>query len=342
MIKKFTKHIAVNELSAVPKYLQISKSVMSAIEAGLIVKGQTIPSINDLSYELSLSRGTIEKSYQYLKDLKVISSFPGKGYYISKAEFKQDRKICLLFNNISARKKMVYDAFIETLGNSAFVDFFVYNNDLKHFERLLEENLDKYTHFVVLPHFINGEDQACKAINKIPKDKLKLLDNRMCGVNGDFGAVYENFERDIYEVFSKARVQLMKYHTIKMIFPVNSYYPKEIIKGFATFCRQYEFKYKVIDNIIDEPLCPGEVYVNLIDDDLVILIGRMIEAELKPGEDIGIISYNETPIKELLFNGITTISTDFKMLGAMAAQLILDNSKKHIAVPFDIKIRSSI
>jgi len=55
-----------------------------------------------------------------------------------------------------------------------------------------------------------------------------------------------------------------------------------------------------------------------------------------------LISYNESPLKKILLDGITTISTDFKMLGSMAAQLILDNSRKQIAVPFDIRIRPSI
>lgn len=341
-MKNFTKQITIDDLCAVPKYLQICESIISAIKSGTVGQGETIPSINDLSYELGVARGTIEKSYQYLKELKIISSFPGKGYYISASQLDSSKRICLLFNNISAYKKIVYDSFIETLGSNAAVDFFVYNNDYNQFRRLLESNLEKYTHYVVLPHFLEDEEAASQMINKIPKDKLILMDNRIGGVNGEFGAVYGNFERDIFDVLSKARVQLSKYHTIKLVFPEHSHYPKEIIKGFTNFCRQNNFNYQVIKSISREALCPGEAYVNLMDDDLVMLIGKVKDADLRVGEDIGLISYNESPLKKILLDGITTISTDFKMLGSMAAQLILDNSRKQIAVPFDIRIRPSI
>ncbi|MBL4678503.1 MAG: GntR family transcriptional regulator [Mucilaginibacter sp.] len=342
MVRNFTKHIVIDDLSAVPKYLQISESVMTAVRSGSIGRGATIPSINDLSYELCVARGTIEKSYQHLKDLGVISSFPGKGYYITGASVERSKSICLLFNNISAHKRIVFDSFIETLGNSASVDFFVYNNDFNQFKRLLDNNGKKYSHYVVLPHFLEDEEAASQVIDKIPKEKLILLDKKIGGIGGEFGAVYENFERDIFDVFSKAKAQLSRYHTIKLVFPINSYYPKEIIKGFTNFCRQNCFKYDVIHSITKQSLSPGEVYVNLLDDDLVMLIGKIKDADLKVGEDIGLISYNESPIKQILLNGITTISTDFKMLGSLAAQLVMENSTQQIAVPFGINIRPSI
>ena len=42
---------------------------------------------------------------------------------------------------------------------------------------------------------------------------------------------------------------------------------------------------------------------------------------------IGIISYNETPLKKVVENGITTISTDFKAMGKLLANMILENKK---------------
>ena len=37
--------------------------------------------------------------------------------------------------------------------------------------------------------------------------------------------------------------------------------------------------------------------------------------KLKIGADFGIISYNETPLKKVVENGITAISTDFDAMG---------------------------
>jgi DNA-binding LacI/PurR family transcriptional regulator len=60
------------------------------------------------------------------------------------------------------------------------------------------------------------------------------------------------------------------------------------------------------------------------------------------GKDIGIISYNETPWKEFILNGITTISTDFHKMGELTAQMILNNQNNHIEVPFKVTLRKSL
>jgi DNA-binding LacI/PurR family transcriptional regulator len=59
-------------------------------------------------------------------------------------------------------------------------------------------------------------------------------------------------------------------------------------------------------------------------------------------EDIGIISYNETPLKKFILNGITTISADFDFMGKKAAELVLSNMAEQIKVPFNTIVRPSI
>jgi DNA-binding GntR family transcriptional regulator len=56
-----------------------------------------LPSINDISYELDISRDTAERAYRQLKKMGIIGSVPGKGYFIAKTEFNQPVKIFLLF-----------------------------------------------------------------------------------------------------------------------------------------------------------------------------------------------------------------------------------------------------
>ena len=79
-----------------------------------------------------------------------------------------------------------------------------------------------------------------------------------------------------------------------------------------------------------------------MEDDLVELIGKIKEQKLEIGKDTGIISYNETPLKKFILNGITTVSTNFKEMGRMAAKLILNNTTEHIPVPFDLTVRNSL
>ena len=161
-----------------------------------------------------------------------------------------------------------------------------------------------------------------------------LLDKKISGITGEYAAVYENFSENIYTALLKAGEQLKKYNTLKIIFPVNSYYPQEIVDGFCRFCQDYAFIYKVISNILNEEIKAGEVYISVMEDDLVKLIERTLELGIEVGKEVGIISYNETPMKKIILNGITTISTDFREMGRMAAQLILNGSRKHIEVPF--------
>lgn len=61
--------------------------------------------------------------------------------------------------------------------------------------------------------------------------------------------------------------------------------------------------------------------------------------ELKVGRDVGIISYNETPWKSFMLDSITTISTDFKKMGEMVPEMVLNNNKQHIEVPFSLTLR---
>lgn len=336
------EHIHINEYAATPKYLQLANAIIKAVEAGKIKKDDMLPSINELSYVLEISRDTAEKGYKHLKQLGVLGSVPGKGYYITNADFKQKLQIVLFFNKLSAHKKIVYDSFVKAIGGDVAVDFYIYNNDLSLFKKLLQNLRQEYTHYVIIPHFIEGRDKAAEIINTIPKEKLVLLDKLVSDVDGEYAAVYEDFEKDIYHALEQARERLSKYHTLKLIFPDKSYFPKGIIKGFYRFCQQYAFNHLLVDNIEEEPIAEGEAYINLMEDDLVKLLNRVISMKLRIGQEVGIISYNETPLKKFILDGITTISTDFRQMGEVAAQLILENSRRHEEVPFYLTLRPSI
>jgi hypothetical protein len=127
-----------------------------------------------------------------------------------------------------------------------------------------------------------------------------------------------------------------------MIFPSKSYYSKKILTGFIDFCQQYAFNYEVLSDLKNEIFLPGTVYINLREDHLVELVEKIVNNELKIGSEIGVISYNETPIKKLILSGITTMSTNFAMMGEAAANMVLNNSKGHLAIPFKVTARNSV
>jgi len=334
--------IEIDEYSSTPKYKQLTNAILGGIESGKLKKGSLLPSINELSFSLEMSRDTAEKGYRNLRKLGVVDSVPGKGYFIINTDFTRKLKVCLLFNKLSTHKKIIYDSFTAAIGERAAIDFYIYNNDFAFFKKMITSKIDDYSHFVIIPHFLEGGENAHEIINTIPKEKLVILDKLLPGITGDFAAAYENFAQDIYAALEQALERLSHYDTIKIIFPKNSYFPQEILKGFYRFCQQYAFKHKVIHNIKEEEINPGEVYINLMEDDLVTLMERLIVLKLKIGRDVGIISYNETPLKRFILDGVTTISTDFHELGAQAAEFVLNGKTEKIEVPFYLNLRKSL
>lgn len=226
------KHLFIDYYSATPKYLQLANCIIKAISDGVLKKNDMLPSINELSFEFEISRDTVEKGYKHLKKNDVLGSVPGKGYYIKNVDLNQKLKIFLLFNKLSFHKKIIYDAFVASLGELAAIDFYIYNNDFLLFKKLISQRENNYTHHVIIPHFLDGGENVHEIINTIPKDKLILLDKIVPRITGTYAAVYENFEEDIYNALVQANDKLSKYHTIKIIFPKYTYHPKEILEGF--------------------------------------------------------------------------------------------------------------
>src|SRR3954467_681050 len=116
------KLIDIDIYSATPKYLQLANSIIKAIREQKVTANDILPSINELSFEFEISRDTAEKGYKYLKKIGIIGSVPGKGYYIKRNNVESKIKVFLLFNKLSAHKKIIYDSFVSTLGDAAAID----------------------------------------------------------------------------------------------------------------------------------------------------------------------------------------------------------------------------
>src|SRR5699024_12462021 len=107
--------------------------------------------------------------------------------------------------------------------------------------------------------------------------------------------------------------------------PTLTAYPHEIKAGFRNVCMLNTFDLSIYEEMNENsPDQKGDVYIVISETDLVELSKKCKDNHFKIGTDIGIISYNETPLKEILLEGITVISTDHKAMGRKTAELILD------------------
>ena len=84
------------------------------------------------------------------------------------------------------------------------------------------------------------------------------------------------------------------------------------------------------------------LYEVITDNDLYMFIKYMKARGWKAGQEIGLISYNENPVKEILCDGISTISTNHDEIGKKAAEMILSRNFTHVKSPFEFIKRNSV
>ncbi len=344
------QYIKIDDNSRIPKYRQIVDSIINNISNGNLKIDDKIPSINSLSEEFILSRDTVEKAYQILKERKIITSIRGKGYYITRTKLISKVSILFLINKLSAYKMRIYNSFINTIGGNSHTDLHIYHCDNSLFVSLIEKNINAYDYYIIMPHFktddlkhINYTDEAIKAINRIPKNKLILMDNNNLEIPGDTIEIYQDFENDIYNALKEGLAKISRYGKMILVYPENAVYPypKRILQGFRKFCVEHKIDFEVLNEIFDDiVLKKGDLFITIEETDLVSLVNQIRDKEFILGLEIGVISYNDTPLKELL--GITVISTDFKAMGETASRMILNKEKGKIKNPFNFIDRNSI
>jgi len=345
-----TIEIKINEKSRVPKYKQIVDSVIEDISKGNLKVGEKIPSINELSATCYLSRDTVEKAYRQLKKQKIIHSVKGKGYYAAKSNLISKTNILFLINKPSSYKMMIYNSFVKEMGMNEHVTLSIYHCEESLFRNTLEGSIGVYDYYVIMPHFkdeklrhVSSTPEILTALELIPKDKLVILDNQNPEIKGDYGAIFQDFREDIRYALKEALNKLKQYDNLILVYPSKAIYPypKRILNGFRQFCIEEGFDFEIIEEIYDDmELQTKDVYITIQEMDLVNIVRQIRAKNLRMGRDIGVISYNDTPLKELL--GITVISTDFKAMGGTAAYMVLKNKSEKVKNVFRYIERNSV
>lgn len=319
------KNIQIDDSLGVPKYRQIINSIYAAISSGELKLGDKIPSLNQICTEFELSRDTVMVAFNELKAKGIINSIPGKGYYINSVEINVDQKIFLLFDELNTFKEDLYTSFLNSLDNKSNVDIYFHHFNYQVFKNLISESNGKYTSYVIMPATF---DDTVDVISKLPKDKVYILD-RLKEDLADYPVVYQNFEKDVYDSLIEGYNLLRKYNELVMIFPGGKE-PEGRMIGFQRFCKEKGFKSEIIRNLTNKEMKTGEVYFVPSDRNLVRLVKMAAEKNLQLGKDVGIVSFNDTVLKEVVAGGITTISTDFQLMGQTLARMIQERSTEKV------------
>jgi len=316
--------ILIKENVGIPKYRQIVKSIENAIKDGIFVKGSKLPSVNSICKKHGISRDTVFVAYNQLKTRGIIQSISGKGYYVKSTDLNLEQKIFVLFDELNAFKEDLYNSFLKNIGNYSQVDIYFHHFNYDVFSKLIFDSIGNYNHYVIMPANLKNTDLI---IGKLPKDKVYILD-QMHDELAEYRAVCQNFESDMYSNLTIGISSLKKYNKLILLFQNKQ--PLGMLNGFVKFCKDYKFEYEILNSLEDSVPKKGEVYIIPDDRNLIVIMKKIKEEALLLGQNIGIISYNDTLLKEILEGGITTISTDFKKMGEQLAKMILTNEKIQI------------
>ncbi|MGX5687656.1 GntR family transcriptional regulator [Arcticibacter tournemirensis] len=337
----------IDTKSSVPVYKQLIQAVQKAIDNGEISDQEFLPSMNVLSETLDISKETVKKAYSILREQGYLESSHGKGFYVNK-RYKHKLKVLVLFDMLSTYKLVLYRSFVETLDKGTEISILFHNQDIKIFRKQIEENLNTFDYYVVSPNFnMDGgiQKEVLQILKKIPNRKLILLDRLVSPLQGNFGAVYQDFEQDVYEGLSQGQKLIKKYKKINILSTSGSLYAEFIIKGIKKFCNEHRIEHKQFKSIDTNEINKEEVYIILNsqhDKELFDILRTTKEKKLKLGKEIGVISYNESPINEFILNGLTVLSTDFKEMGRIAGEMVKTGALSKVRNKFSLIIRKSL
>lgn len=323
------------------KYMQLVDYVMAQIAQNELAINDRLPSLNQLTAELRISKETALKGLQYLSEKGIIESEYRKGYYVKRLKLYQPHRVCLILDKMNVLRDRVYQAFLETIHDRAEVDVFFHHHNFKVFEKLVEENLNSYTHFVVATFF---RESPATVLNKIPPHKRILIDRKEDDLEGTYSSIYQDHKSDLVDSLGTLLPQLEKYKRLVLIAPLEAFHAKDLIEGFETFATEHEKNYTILHRVETSSFKKGDAYITFsrYDQDDVDIIKLCREKNWKLGKDIGLISYNDTAVKEVLEEGITVISTDFRKMGEEAANAILNEKPVILRDPAKVIIRKSL
>ncbi|WP_159951904.1 GntR family transcriptional regulator [Polaribacter septentrionalilitoris] len=320
----------------VPKYKQIVTSIEDAIANGNLKKGDQLPSLNAIKNKHKLSRDTVLTAFNELKNRGIIHSVVGKGYYVSSENIFVKQKIFVLFDELNSFKEDLYNSFLEHLGDDIQIDIFFHHFNKDIFNKLINDSVGNYSYYVIMPANLENTKTI---IQNLPSEKVYLLDQVPKELES-YPSVYQDFENDIQKGLFTGLHAIRKYKKLVLVFSHKQ--PKQLLNGFKNFCEKYKKTYEVIETIYKRNPKKGELYIVFEDKDLIKIIKKIKEQKLQIVKDIGIISYNDTLLKEVVADGITTISTDFKLMGETLAKKILNNDLTSVINPSKLLFRKSI
>ncbi|MFB3389777.1 GntR family transcriptional regulator [Flavobacterium sp. LAR06] len=326
---------SINSLS---KHEQLVQGIINAIDEKVVTKGDLLPSVNTFISELGFARETIARAYKDLVHRGIIESKNRLGYFVATNDVKQELKVALLIFAFDIFQETFYENFRKGLGKNVQLDIFFHHNNFDTFENIIQTIKGKYGMFVIAP--IPGNKTAA-VLSQLPTNRVLLVD-RYIETEEDYNYVAQEFGDSSYNAFVQLKDKIKKYDEIIFFFKPSSAEPDEILNSFKRFMKDYNIKGVIKEEYISGSLEKGKVYFTIHNLELWEMLKDSKIKGLKIGKDIGFISHNDDIVKEIIFDGVTTFSTDFAEMGKKAANFVLNRKKTQEIIPTILIDRNSL
>ena len=335
----FEKIQELGEIPSYSKHEQLLHGIINAIDEKIIVQGDSLPSVNAMINELGFARETIMKGYRELVSRGIVESKNRLGYFVANNNTTQELKIALMMYAMDTFQEQFYRSFRNELGPHVHLDVFFHHGNIEVFETILSLLKGKYGMYVIspIPH-----PRSKSLLNTIPRNKLIMFD-RYEPLDGEFNHVTQEFEKSSYAAFVQAADAIKKFDEMIFLHMPDSLVPKELVKAFKNFCKDFQIKGSILPEYIAGSVKKGHVYFTIDNNNELWQILKDCKAKgFEPGKDIGILSHNDEPVKEIIAGGITTYSTSFSLMGKRAAQAALNKKPIHEIIPTVLIRRNSL
>lgn len=315
-------NIEIDQSQPNKKFLQIANQLTSDLTNGKIMPNQILPSINQMSKAANVSRDTVEKAYNRLKELGLVISVPGKGVFAFNNIIH--RKILCVVDELSESIKEFYEGFAKKLGEHFRVDIAVHRGKPDELKSIFSRSLSIYDFFAVVPVFHSrfGPASYKSCFDLINQNQLLIID-RKGFITGDHRCIYRDFKIGISEALDINAHLLKHYPSITLISSLTNYYQTEVFEGVSVFCKEQQKKLNILRNLDQVTLARGELYIVSDDLHMATLLKKAFNSGFKVGVDIAIISTNDSCFIELL--DISALTSNSYQMGIKAADILVSS-----------------
>jgi DNA-binding transcriptional regulator YhcF (GntR family) len=320
------------------KHDQLVHGITHAISNKSIRTGQSLPSISTFMKELSLSRMTVIKALNELKNRGIIESKRRVGYFVKSENVEQQLKVMLLLTAFNPYQEALYNALTSELdGHNISVDLFFHHGNPTVFSYILKDNLEKYGLYLITPL---EHHETLDLMNQIPDDKLLQITRPTQKLANHY--IIQDFYSEVINALESVKYRFTKYKKFILVYPTTCYHPPQIVKAFRHFCTYNNMKHSVVSKPDINANSKHHAYFIIDDGHLIQAIKDAEHFGFILGNDFGVLSYNDTPMKEMIRQGITVISTDFVRMGRLAGQFIITKKPVNEVIKTNIILRNSL